>query len=113
MTNLIIWAIVDEIDNTSIILSYLIIWSRLAVYVGMYELISWVYGEAMRKLNNEEFRHLQSFLMMYGELDYDSEAEFRGVFKKYAEQHGIGEPEDRDQIISTVIKNMKWKSWEA
>ena len=51
--------------------------------------------------------------MMYGELDYDSEAEFRSVFKKYAEQYGLGEPEDRDQIISIVIENMTWKSWEA
>ena len=67
----------------------------------------------MRKLSNKEFWHLQSFLMMYGELDYDSEAEFRSVFKKYAEQYGLGEPEDRDQIISTVIENMTWKSWEA
>ena len=40
--------IVDyKTDSTSKILSYLIIWSRLAVYVGMYEMISWVYGEAL------------------------------------------------------------------
>lgn len=67
----------------------------------------------MRKLNNREFRHLQSFLMMYGELDYDSEMEFRDVFKEYAARNGIGDPEDRDQIITTVIDHMKWKSWEV
>ena len=53
---------------------------------------------------------VQDFLKLYAFSDFESEKEFRDLFKAYFRKKGHV-PEDEDDVISEVIKHMFYKSW--
>lgn len=62
-------------------------------------------------LNKKLFYKLQEFYNLYGELDYDTEEDFREMFRQFLRENNL-HVDDEDQLIEAFIKGMPFKSWE-
>lgn len=62
-------------------------------------------------LNKKLFYKLQEFYNLYGELDYDTEEDFREMFRQFLRENDL-RVDDEEQLIEAFIKSMPFKSWE-
>ena len=62
-------------------------------------------------LNKKLFYKLQEFYNLYGELDYDTEEDFREMFRQFLRENDL-RVDDEEQLIEAFIKGMPFKSWE-
>ena len=62
-------------------------------------------------LQKKLFYKLQEFYNMYGELDYDTEEEFKDMFRQFLRENNL-RVDDEEQLIEAFIKGMPFKSWE-
>lgn len=62
-------------------------------------------------LEKKLFYKLQEFYHLYGELDYDTEEEFKDLFRQFLRENDL-QVEDEEQLIEAFIKKMPFKSWE-
>ena len=62
-------------------------------------------------LQKKLFYKLQEFYNLYGELDYDTEDEFRLKLHQFLEENDL-HVDDEERLIEAFIKGMPFKSWE-
>lgn len=62
-------------------------------------------------LEKKLFYILLDFYNRYGELDYDTEDEFKATFRKFIKDNNV-QLEDEEKTIEAFIKKMPFKSWE-
>lgn len=62
-------------------------------------------------LEKKLFYILLDFYNRYGELDYDTEDEFKAVFREFIKENNV-QLEDEEKTIEAFIKKMPFKSWE-
>jgi len=62
-------------------------------------------------LQKKLFYKLQEFYNLYGELDYDTEDEFRLMLHQFLEENDL-HVDDEERLIEAFIKEMPFKSWE-
>lgn len=62
-------------------------------------------------LQKKLFYKLQEFYNLYGELDYDTEEEFRAMLHQFLVENDL-QVDNEEQLIEAFIHHMPFKSWE-
>lgn len=62
-------------------------------------------------IDKRTYELLREFYNLYGELDYDTESQFRDEFHKFIKENDV-HLDDEEKTIKAFIKGMPFKSWE-